>query len=485
MYCALLELSKDNSRPLLWVDAVCINQADTNERNAQVAIMKYIYSNATQVVIWLGEENRRTSGRIYKASSIITEGKSILSKPLLSPDEEAFISNFLTCKELEEWFHRCWTLQELLLAKTAMVRCGPYVIAWERLFMLMDMGWYTYTYSGAGVRHKDDGRARARARCVMRLQDLTAKFRTDQLTLTQVLMESSRRHRSESVDMFFSVMGLFPEPPVAIDYSEDLEKVCKAATLACIVRERKLDIFELVAHPDLRYSNFFRLLGEYEPGYPWNTSWAVKLPHVWDVERLESIKLDEATSLLPPEDVQDELIAQIISEPDIAVLPLTRHILGRFVTSEDGDVASWLAAVPSCAVKATTISRSATETTVPLAGEASDTFGPLLQLLENHDERFCECSEAPSRSPGTYYHDLANNRDWLCCIKGGRSLYLLRPARTGHLQLITLIRSRSVEHLFSAFPSGKMKNLESLHQNTISRFTACGWPTLEVDLPLA
>lgn len=40
----------------VWADAICINQADTNERNAQVQMMGDIYSKATVVVAWLGPD---------------------------------------------------------------------------------------------------------------------------------------------------------------------------------------------------------------------------------------------------------------------------------------------------------------------------------------------------------------------------------------------------------------------------------------------
>ncbi|CAH0047534.1 unnamed protein product [Clonostachys solani] len=41
----------------IWVDAVCINQADLAERNQQVAQMASIYKNAQQVISWLGESD--------------------------------------------------------------------------------------------------------------------------------------------------------------------------------------------------------------------------------------------------------------------------------------------------------------------------------------------------------------------------------------------------------------------------------------------
>ncbi|PMD56072.1 uncharacterized protein K444DRAFT_484794, partial [Hyaloscypha bicolor E] len=38
----------------LWIDALCINQENVRERNAQVAIMRDIYKEAKRIVRWLG-----------------------------------------------------------------------------------------------------------------------------------------------------------------------------------------------------------------------------------------------------------------------------------------------------------------------------------------------------------------------------------------------------------------------------------------------
>ncbi|EHK18317.1 uncharacterized protein TRIVIDRAFT_131892, partial [Trichoderma virens Gv29-8] len=39
---------------LFFVDAVCINQLDYDERQAQVQAMGLVYSRATSVISWLG-----------------------------------------------------------------------------------------------------------------------------------------------------------------------------------------------------------------------------------------------------------------------------------------------------------------------------------------------------------------------------------------------------------------------------------------------
>ncbi|KPI42446.1 uncharacterized protein AB675_9577 [Cyphellophora attinorum] len=41
----------------MWVDAICINQDDMDERSRQVAMMARIYSQATSVLIWLGHDS--------------------------------------------------------------------------------------------------------------------------------------------------------------------------------------------------------------------------------------------------------------------------------------------------------------------------------------------------------------------------------------------------------------------------------------------
>jgi hypothetical protein len=54
LYVALEHLRYRSQECKLWIDAICINQANTSERNSQVAIMRQIYRNAARVIIWIG-----------------------------------------------------------------------------------------------------------------------------------------------------------------------------------------------------------------------------------------------------------------------------------------------------------------------------------------------------------------------------------------------------------------------------------------------
>ncbi|KAL6865857.1 hypothetical protein ACO1O0_001956 [Amphichorda felina] len=50
---------RDRARAL-WVDAICINQQDMAERNAQVQRMPHVYRLAHRVVVWLGPGSRQS-----------------------------------------------------------------------------------------------------------------------------------------------------------------------------------------------------------------------------------------------------------------------------------------------------------------------------------------------------------------------------------------------------------------------------------------
>ena len=69
---ALDHLRHPDERPYLWVDALCINQADDVEKSAQVQEMLSIYKKASKVVAWIGE--KKNSG--FNAIDYLNEAPS-------------------------------------------------------------------------------------------------------------------------------------------------------------------------------------------------------------------------------------------------------------------------------------------------------------------------------------------------------------------------------------------------------------------------
>ena len=54
---ALRHLRDGYAERLLWIDALCINQDDLDEKTAQVQLMANVYARASRVVVWLGDGN--------------------------------------------------------------------------------------------------------------------------------------------------------------------------------------------------------------------------------------------------------------------------------------------------------------------------------------------------------------------------------------------------------------------------------------------
>jgi hypothetical protein len=69
LYLAMLHL-RSRTHPLaLRVDAICINQADMEERNAQVAMMSFIYTRALKGAAWLGVKKYRNQVDLFSCMS--------------------------------------------------------------------------------------------------------------------------------------------------------------------------------------------------------------------------------------------------------------------------------------------------------------------------------------------------------------------------------------------------------------------------------
>ena len=107
------------SRPKnLWVDAVCINQNDVEEKNIQVSLMGDIYASATRTTVWLGEKSTRSDVAMEFIRSLRGDSHSY--------DSDADKGLTLAIAELlgREWWTRIWVIQEALLSRRVIFMCG-------------------------------------------------------------------------------------------------------------------------------------------------------------------------------------------------------------------------------------------------------------------------------------------------------------------------------------------------------------------------
>ncbi|KAI0151361.1 heterokaryon incompatibility protein-domain-containing protein [Pestalotiopsis sp. NC0098] len=114
----------------LWIDAICINQDNNNEKAAQISLMTRIYSRAKTVLLWLGEDDEYTASGF----GLIEE----LSSHRILP-ETANVNESLAVGMVFQrtYFSRTWVIQEVILGTDdsgeVMVMCGSFSIDWQVL----------------------------------------------------------------------------------------------------------------------------------------------------------------------------------------------------------------------------------------------------------------------------------------------------------------------------------------------------------------
>lgn len=133
---ALKYLRHPHKERILWIDALCINQANHEERNHQVQMMARIYSGATQACIWLGEDTDDSTTAIEFINEIMKlENIDTIS----AKKENASKWQSLLLLMQRPWFSRRWVVQEIALAKSATIYCGNDKIPWTNFAVAVEL----------------------------------------------------------------------------------------------------------------------------------------------------------------------------------------------------------------------------------------------------------------------------------------------------------------------------------------------------------
>ncbi|KAK4171088.1 heterokaryon incompatibility protein-domain-containing protein [Triangularia setosa] len=151
LHSALKHLRRKDTLVVLWVDAVCINQADVAERNSQVSNMPKIYKKAYSTIVWLGDESDIHDARL--CMNFFRNLQRLSATPqedqLSASWRKRFEINRLVTDFLDEskaaivyflerpWFRRRWIVQEVVLAKSVAIHCGAWNIDWNTFHLAM------------------------------------------------------------------------------------------------------------------------------------------------------------------------------------------------------------------------------------------------------------------------------------------------------------------------------------------------------------
>jgi hypothetical protein len=126
-----LYLYKPEPQRPIWVDAICINQNDAEEKAVQVPLMHRIYSSAKTVLVWPGRLDQIALDCASSLQEIPLPWDSDSADDAIRqrwpldwfPEWSPFWQGLLQLITLD-WFERLWTFQEVVLAKEAILFCG-------------------------------------------------------------------------------------------------------------------------------------------------------------------------------------------------------------------------------------------------------------------------------------------------------------------------------------------------------------------------
>ncbi|PPJ59701.1 hypothetical protein CBER1_10540 [Cercospora berteroae] len=263
LFKALRGLRPRRGKPrTIWIDALCINQADLQERSAHVRFMPEIYRWAEIVNVWLGDP---TSVKILvKALHAVAWGfQDAFHTPPNFPEQQKdrlglerlrqwtlrqlFVSALASIQP--SWTGRAWCVQEYVVASRARLTFGRASLnrpVWSLV---------SYSADGIPVSWKQNEEVAALELHLGSLAQLVEQQRwspgcsLDDATIMSII---DRTDCTDPRDKLYAVLGLLRKSQldaISIDYESPVWRVFALVTYPTIVSSGTLSAIQLCKEP--------------------------------------------------------------------------------------------------------------------------------------------------------------------------------------------------------------------------------------------
>lgn len=241
-----------------WIDSICINLEDMQERSQQVQLMGDIYRRAQKVVIWLGEgsddtarafdfmhllnktirELQQQRAKFPTTAALVDEIRLVFHADHYQQHWDALI-NF--CQR--GWWSRVWTLQEYAISPDASFWCGRRTISRLTVEGALEC---TDKYMSVEIRERDLGFRRAwnRRRVHQWVQMLRqAQGARVSMSLLALAAYSSCFEATDDRDRLYGLKGLATDTySLHADYTLSVEETYLRFAKGFIEHHKSLDI---------------------------------------------------------------------------------------------------------------------------------------------------------------------------------------------------------------------------------------------------
>jgi hypothetical protein len=231
----------------LWIDAICINQKDDQERSSQVQRMGQIYSMASSVVVWLGPEKHDSKLALETLQNLGAEVEVTTSRkryrspgtrePLYFWSSSVLPYSGRTWKAVYDlitrsWFSRLWIVQEIQLANSqAVVQCGHDAIPWP-----------LFRRAAIVLRNKRSLPSEGFRQSLVSIEGIAYKRVQD--SLFSLLSMSRLRECKDPRDKVYAILSIGPPEfakKVRVDYKVKVEDLYRDVVLITLQAVGTLD----------------------------------------------------------------------------------------------------------------------------------------------------------------------------------------------------------------------------------------------------
>lgn len=226
LHAALCQL-REKGHKSLWVDAVCINQTDLEEKNIQLLQMGAIYQRANQTIAWLGNEADDSNKAFATIEAIAAEDRS----PLVTSASLRSLKPLLQ----RPYWRRIWIVQELALSRETTLVCGSCELSLAIFFSAM-------------LRLKQNTQEVSHT---VSLQQFCQDVNEDKpVRLLDALFRTRTSLASDPKDKVFAFLGLTYNGSAHVpvpNYAQSDADVCLEITLSAISLSKSLDAIVFLA----------------------------------------------------------------------------------------------------------------------------------------------------------------------------------------------------------------------------------------------
>jgi hypothetical protein len=222
---ALRQLRRRGLKRRLWIDAVCIDQTNINERNHQVGLMDRVYSQARNVRVCIWEQcllpEFSNYGRFFRYLQNGFTGSMV--------DTEKWLFSMMKQLFSLRYFTRAWVIQEVALAKEASLLVNDHELllsptVMERLSLIARKK----NFQLPGV-----------------LRSRLSAHSTPFTTIVACLRAGVTCECTDARDKVFAVLSLMDTQSrslIPVKYTLDVESVYASAVIALVTRFGNLDL---------------------------------------------------------------------------------------------------------------------------------------------------------------------------------------------------------------------------------------------------